>query len=203
MSEGEKDEPVGSGEAPFASDARDKEADEIRQNGHIVDEEPSPPETSLQEIQRADTTSSRPEDYPQGLKLALLLLSIYLSIFLVALDRTIIATALPQITDHFKSFDDIGWVYLSFLPTCHVLSYGNVLKADKTLLPLVQCWIFAPNDGVSAVLRAAVHVLFAEVDLYKPRLRVRGWICAMRRRAHLHRVHLGTSYCWLGRRWPF
>ena len=52
---------------------------------------------------------SSPE-YPKGLKLATLLLSIYLSIFLVALDRTIIATAIPQITDHFQSFDDIGWV---------------------------------------------------------------------------------------------
>ena len=48
--------------------------------------------------------------YPKGIKLMMLLLSIYLSVFLVALDRTIIATALPQITDHFKSFADIGWV---------------------------------------------------------------------------------------------
>ena len=57
-----------------------------------------------------EKTTSRIENYPTGIKLALILLSIYLSVLLVALDRTIIATALPKITDHFKSFDDVGWV---------------------------------------------------------------------------------------------
>jgi MFS family permease len=33
----------------------------------------------------------------------------YLSIFIVALDRTIIATAIPKITDEFNSIEDIGW----------------------------------------------------------------------------------------------
>ncbi len=55
---------------------------------------------------------SSPDEYPHGFKLGILLVSIYLSVFLVALDRTIIATALPQITDHFNSFADVGWVCL-------------------------------------------------------------------------------------------
>ena len=50
------------------------------------------------------------ENYPTGVKLALILAAIYFSVFLVALDRTIIATAIPRITDDFHSFDDIGWV---------------------------------------------------------------------------------------------
>lgn len=57
-----------------------------------------------------EETTSRIEKYPTGIRLALILLSIYLSVFLVALDRTIIATAIPKITDHFQSFGDIGWV---------------------------------------------------------------------------------------------
>lgn len=61
-----------------------------------------------------EQATSHVESYPQGLKLVLLLLSIYLSIFLVALDRTIIATALPKITDQFKSFGDTGWVGYNF-----------------------------------------------------------------------------------------
>lgn len=36
-------------------------------------------------------------------------LSLCLSIFLVALDSTIIATAIPQITDQFNSLNDVGW----------------------------------------------------------------------------------------------
>ena len=54
--------------------------------------------------------TSNVENYPTGAKLALTLLSVYLSVFLVALDRTIIATALPEITNKFHSFGDVGWV---------------------------------------------------------------------------------------------
>ena len=60
---------------------------------------------------------SAPENYPQGLKLGLILISIYCAVFLVALDRTIIATALPRITDDFHSFDDVGWVCLCVFST--------------------------------------------------------------------------------------
>lgn len=42
-------------------------------------------------------------------KAVVIMLSLYCTVFLVALDRTIIGTAIPQITDDFHSFDDIGW----------------------------------------------------------------------------------------------
>jgi hypothetical protein len=48
-------------------------------------------------------------EYPHGLKLAVILMALMLAVFLVALDQTIIATAIPKITDHFKSIKDIGW----------------------------------------------------------------------------------------------
>jgi hypothetical protein len=47
--------------------------------------------------------------YPHGLKLAVLLMALCLAVFLVALDQTIISTAIPKITDHFHSIKDIGW----------------------------------------------------------------------------------------------
>jgi hypothetical protein len=43
--------------------------------------------------------------YPSGAKVAVIMFSLYISIFLVALDRTIIATAIPRITDEFHSID--------------------------------------------------------------------------------------------------
>ena len=55
--------------------------------------------------------AASPEDetvYPSGKKVALILVALYLAQFLVALDRTIIATAVPKITDRFHSLDD-GW----------------------------------------------------------------------------------------------
>jgi hypothetical protein len=52
--------------------------------------------------------STSPE-YPTGLKLFTIILTLGLSMFVVALDNTIIATAIPRITDHFKALDDVGW----------------------------------------------------------------------------------------------
>jgi hypothetical protein len=51
--------------------------------------------------------------YPTGLKLVVIILALYLAVFLVALDRTVVATAIPRITDRFHSVQDIGW-YATF-----------------------------------------------------------------------------------------
>ena len=50
-----------------------------------------------------------PEAYPRGFKLFIILISLILSILLVALDTTIIATAIPRITQEFHSLDQVGW----------------------------------------------------------------------------------------------
>jgi hypothetical protein len=80
-----------------------------------------------------EKVTSNVEVYPSGLKLASILLSIYLSVFLVALDRTIIATALPKITDEFNSFGDIGWVgsvhLLATWRTMLTTSYSTMLDS--------------------------------------------------------------------------
>ncbi|KAJ7123207.1 MFS transporter [Mycena epipterygia] len=56
-------------------------------------------------------------EYPEGLKLFLITIALCLSVFLVALDNTIIATAIPKITDQFKSLDDVGWYGSAYLLT--------------------------------------------------------------------------------------
>lgn len=55
--------------------------------------------------------------YPGGVKLGLITLALCLTVFLVALDNTIIATAIPKITDHFNSLGDVGWYGSSYLLT--------------------------------------------------------------------------------------
>ncbi|AEO65517.1 uncharacterized protein THITE_119631 [Thermothielavioides terrestris NRRL 8126] len=55
--------------------------------------------------------------YPSGLKLALLMTSTFISMFLVALDRLIVSTAIPQITNEFTSAGDIGWYGTAYLLT--------------------------------------------------------------------------------------
>jgi len=49
---------------------------------------------------------------PKSLKFWTIIVATYLSLFLVGLDRSIIATAIPKITDEFNSIEDIGYVYL-------------------------------------------------------------------------------------------
>ncbi|KAL1881855.1 hypothetical protein Daus18300_000908 [Diaporthe australafricana] len=66
--------------------------------------------------------------YPTGLRLGLLMTSVFISMFLVALDRLIISTAIPQITDDFRSVTDIGWYGSAYLLTnCSFqLSFGKL-----------------------------------------------------------------------------
>ncbi|KAJ4294951.1 hypothetical protein N0V88_005191 [Collariella sp. IMI 366227] len=47
--------------------------------------------------------------YPGSAAMAVVMVAISLAMFLVSLDRTIVSTAVPVITDEFRSFDDIGW----------------------------------------------------------------------------------------------
>ncbi|KAH1519635.1 hypothetical protein KXW39_007867 [Aspergillus fumigatus] len=56
-------------------------------------------------------------DYPSGIRLFVICLSLCLAVFLTALDNTIIATAIPRITDQFNSQGDIGWYGSAYLLT--------------------------------------------------------------------------------------
>ncbi|KAL4862414.1 hypothetical protein BDV12DRAFT_207219 [Aspergillus spectabilis] len=68
------------------------------------------------------------ETYPSGWKLAAIMVGLCFACILVALDNTIMATAIPKITEQFDSLDDIGWYGSSFLlATCSVsLLYGKL-----------------------------------------------------------------------------
>ncbi|KAF1970333.1 MFS general substrate transporter [Bimuria novae-zelandiae CBS 107.79] len=58
--------------------------------------------------QDASTPTPEPQ-YPSGFKFWLAVSTLCLGIFLVTLDNTIVATAIPFITDEFHSLKDIGW----------------------------------------------------------------------------------------------
>jgi len=55
-----------------------------------------------------ENTTALPE-YPKSWKLFVIVTALCLAVFLVALDQTIVAVAVPKITDYFHSLDDIGW----------------------------------------------------------------------------------------------
>ncbi|CZS94684.1 probable DHA14-like major facilitator; ABC transporter [Rhynchosporium graminicola] len=68
------------------------------------------------ELTRINTSQDGAE-YPTGVKLGLISLALCLSVFLIALDNTIIATAIPKITDQFHSLPDVGWYGSAYLLT--------------------------------------------------------------------------------------
>lgn len=56
-------------------------------------------------------------EYPKAMKLTLITIALCLSVFCMALDNTIISTAIPRITDEFKAIDDVGWYGSAYLLT--------------------------------------------------------------------------------------
>ncbi|KAL2017192.1 hypothetical protein VTK56DRAFT_2512 [Thermocarpiscus australiensis] len=60
-------------------------------------------------------------EYPTGLTLGLIVLALCLSVFTMSLDNSIIATAIPKITDQFQSLPDVGWYGSAYLLTTAAL----------------------------------------------------------------------------------
>ncbi|CAF9933684.1 MAG: hypothetical protein ALECFALPRED_005660 [Alectoria fallacina] len=100
-----------------------------RESSKDEDEKKVVETTPLDEAEALDKLSDEPE-YPSGAKLAIIVVSLGLSVFLMALDNTIIATAIPKITDHFKALDDVGWygsVICGAAPTSVALIIGRAV----------------------------------------------------------------------------
>ena len=92
----------------------------------------TPKDAGKKESEAEENTSG----YPTGFKLVTLIIALCLAVFLVALDQTIIATAIPKITDHFNSISDIGWYGSAYFLTSTSLqpSFGRVYKVFNVCL---------------------------------------------------------------------
>ena len=94
------------------------------------------------------------ESYPTGLKLVLIIASLCLAVFLVALDQTIIAPALGAITGEFSSVRDIGWYGAAYLLSTTALqpSYGSIYRMFSVKWTyLIAVFIFEIGSLVCAV----------------------------------------------------
>ncbi|KAJ7501827.1 ABC transporter [Mycena galericulata] len=71
-----------------------------------------------------------PDTILTGKKLAIVFVAILLSVLLIALDQTILSTALPRIASDFDAFALQGWVASSFVlaQTVFILFYGQLLR---------------------------------------------------------------------------
>ncbi|KAJ5291744.1 major facilitator superfamily domain-containing protein [Penicillium angulare] len=88
------------------------------------------------------STNTTDFKYPSGLKFALLMISTFIGMFLVALDKLIISTALPAITNDFHATNNIGWYGTAYMLTncAFLLVFGKLytfLNIKATFLTAV------------------------------------------------------------------
>jgi hypothetical protein len=81
----------------------------------------STPETRLSTEKPESTPVEAPTKegaaHLSGTALALCIFALCTAVFCVALDNTIIATAIPRITDDFHALEDVGWYGSAYLLT--------------------------------------------------------------------------------------
>ncbi|KAG8156728.1 hypothetical protein KVR01_013333 [Diaporthe batatas] len=99
--------------------------------------------TAASELRRQETRQDGSE-YPGGAKLALITVALCLAVFLMALDNSIIATAIPKITDEFHSLDAVGWYGSAYLLTTAALQ----LLFGKFYSYLNIKWVFLSAIGL-------------------------------------------------------
>ncbi|GAM85995.1 hypothetical protein ANO11243_040050 [Dothideomycetidae sp. 11243] len=107
------------------------------------------------DLSKIKSTTPSEYDYPSSKQAFIILAALYLSIFLVALDRTILGTAIPRITDQFHSFQDIGWYQSAYM----VCTAGFQLFFGRLYTYYSPKWVFVSSITIfeigSAVSGAA------------------------------------------------
>ncbi|KAI0016187.1 MFS general substrate transporter [Xylariomycetidae sp. FL0641] len=66
-------------------------------------------ETGIQDGDGASTQAEDASEYPTGFRFTGIIVATTLAVLCVGLDRTIIGTAVPQITQDFQSLNDVAW----------------------------------------------------------------------------------------------
>ncbi|KAK6066039.1 major facilitator superfamily transporter [Seiridium cupressi] len=117
--------------------------------------DPATKETAVDEPQP-------PVEYPKGIEVLFIMLALVLSITLISLDQTIVATAIPKITDQFNRLDDISWYGSAYFMTLGAFQslWGKVFKYFplKTSF-LVAIFIFEVGSLICAVAQNSMTLI--------------------------------------------
>ncbi|PHH55546.1 Efflux pump aflT [Ceratocystis fimbriata CBS 114723] len=91
----------------------------------------SEPPPATDPVPPADAPGAQAQTFnPKSLRFWLIIVSNFVAIFLVALDRTILTTAIPKMTDAFRTQSDIGWYGSAYMLTSAAsqLLFGRIYK---------------------------------------------------------------------------
>lgn len=122
----------------------------------------TPDEDLASEKQHEEFTESTDTDYPKAIRLTLIAFAVSLCIFLVALDMTIVSTAIPRITDQFHSLDQVGWYGSAFFLTVAAFqpTWGKTFKYfDLKLAYLVSIFIFEVGSLICGVAQSSTTLI--------------------------------------------
>ncbi|WEW61666.1 hypothetical protein PRK78_007158 [Emydomyces testavorans] len=97
--------------------------------------------SSKEEIESVQNAAEDRMLYPGPVAIFFIVIALILAIFLMALDMTIVATAIPAITDQFKSLDQVGWYGSAFFLT--VASFQSTWGKGYKYFPLKSVFMFS------------------------------------------------------------
>ncbi|KAL2863962.1 MDR family MFS transporter [Aspergillus lucknowensis] len=125
-----------------------------------------PSEKGVPEDGSRELLTAPGDEFPQGIRLGLTVLGVIMSLFLAALDMTIVATAIPRITDEFHSIDQVGWYGSAFFLTLAAFQsfWGKLFRyCNLKYTDLATGIVFEVGSLVCAMARDSTALIVGRV----------------------------------------
>ncbi|CAK7265194.1 hypothetical protein SEPCBS57363_001456 [Sporothrix epigloea] len=154
---------------------------------------------------RADTAynSYTEPQYVTGIKLWLIVLALSLALFVTMLDMSILATAIPHITNQFHSLNDVGWYGAAYQLACAPMQpmSGKIYTYLTTKWTfLVYFGVFELGSLICGVAQSSVMLIIGRAvaglgaaGLQNGSLTILAGLAPLARRAFLTGIILGVA----------
>ncbi|KAI0197926.1 major facilitator superfamily domain-containing protein [Astrocystis sublimbata] len=120
----------------------------------------------MEQLDVQEATTPPETVYPRGFRLRMTVISLCIVSFLFGLDLTIVAAAVPSLTDYFKSVKDIGWYSSAYLLSLAALGlfYGKLytLFSVKKLY-LISIFIFEAGSLLCTLAPSSTAFILGRV----------------------------------------
>ncbi|PYH98111.1 permease of the major facilitator superfamily [Aspergillus ellipticus CBS 707.79] len=135
--------------------------------------------------------SKPPDSYLSGAKLGIVILSLFLGVFVISLDSSIIGVVIPSISSEFQALDDVAWYGTAYLLTITafqplygsmykffqvewvfraclvVFEVGSILCAAATSSPMFIVGRAVAGTGAAGILQGALSIIAMTVVMEK------------------------------------
>ncbi|KAK3649647.1 hypothetical protein LTR56_006830 [Elasticomyces elasticus] len=147
---------------PAATVSKTTDAKPIERSGSLTSSDADMKSPTMPNDAAKPPEANDEPEYPPTKERIVVMIAILLAIFLIALDRTIIATAIPKMTDEFHSLDDIGWYGSAFMLTtcCFQLLLGRVYTFyTPKYIFLIMIVVFEIGSAVCGAAPSSIAVI--------------------------------------------